>query len=80
MSKRTSNPESIEFSKVPSVPPEDVDLFATSLYRSRGSAAKSMARLRAKGLLDVGDDEGHRVWNAIADRLTRFGDRDHHSN
>ena len=56
------------------VPEEDIDLFATGLFRARGHAARRMALARAKDLLSVGDEEGHRVWRAVADRVTKFRD------
>jgi len=33
-----------------------------------------MALDRAEGLRSVGDEEGHRVWQAVAERMTRFRD------
>jgi hypothetical protein len=62
--------------QVPPTPQEDIDLFATGLYRSRGMAARHLALKRARTLLDVGDLEGHRVWRAVADRVNRFRDAD----
>lgn len=56
------------------VPIEDIDLFAKGLYRARGMAARKMAMDRAHGYLSVGDEEGHKVWRAVADRMTRFRD------
>jgi len=57
-----------------SVPAEDIDLFARGLFRSRGMAGCKMALDRAEGLRSVGDEEGHRVWQAVAERMTRFRD------
>ncbi len=58
-----------------SVPDEDIELFATGLFRARGIAARDVALERAKGFRDAGDFEGHSVWKDVADRVTKFRNR-----
>lgn len=57
------------------VPEEDIALFAEGLFRSKGAAARRMALSRAKSFRAVGDEEGHLVWKAVADRVAHFRGR-----
>lgn len=57
------------------VPDEDIELFAKGLYRARGIAAHGLAVDRAKGLREAGDLEGHKIWQDVADRVTKFRGR-----
>ncbi|MDF1750924.1 MAG: hypothetical protein P1V34_18835 [Alphaproteobacteria bacterium] len=51
-------------------PDADIELYATGMYRARGLSARETAMTRAKTLKEIGDREGHRVWRAVADRIT----------
>jgi hypothetical protein len=48
---------------------EGIEMFAVSLYRSRGLAAEVYARRRAADLAGAGDWEGRDVWMTVAERI-----------
>ena len=57
------------------VPTQDeaVLIYAQFLKARHGTGASNLARKTAKSLQDVGDMEGHKVWNAVADAVDQTG-------
>lgn len=60
---------------IATVPQDDIELYATGLYRARGEAAHRMALEHADNLRKLGDLEGDRVWRAVAAHVHRVGRR-----